>query len=218
MLGYRENKLAEVRPGSTFATFEVYDPAQQQVVDLLRRVADQVVERGPRILTEEFPFDNGKILFLWSEPGRGKTHLVEAFVNHIRQHDERLLKKMVLSRGRFYFDFQFDVNPYGVPIVIIDDMFHNMQSIDQLHPATELASFMKFITMVYERRILVLVTSNFPMMEGGGILSRVEHVDKIGRIVSRSKEVLAGSGEIHLAGRDFRETLAERRQSHGFSL
>jgi predicted ATPase len=219
MQQYRENKIAEVRPGSTFDTFKVYDPAQQQVVDLLGNVADQVIARTPRILEEEFPFDNGKILFLWSEPGRGKTHLVEAFINRIRAADKRLAKKMVLSRGRFYFDFQLDINPYGdASIVIVDDMFHDKMSIGDLHPATEVQAFMRFISMVYDRRVLALVTSNFPMIEGGGILSRVAQVDKIGRILSRSKEVLSGSGEIHLAGRDYREVLSDERKTERFTL
>lgn len=216
---YRENKIGEVRPGSTFANFEVYDPQQQGAIDLLQGVAQQVVERGPRILSDQFPFDNGKILFLWSEPGRGKTHLVEAFINHIREKDKRLLNRMVLSRGRFYYDFQLDTNPYGdACIVVVDDMFHDMSSLQQLHPATEVKAFMRFIQMVYDRRVLALVTSNLPMIEGGGIVARVQEVDKVGRVVSRCKEVLAGSGEIHLAGKDFREELAGRRKGQGFQL
>lgn len=214
---YRDNKIDQVRPGSTFESFEVYDPELGQSVELLKDIADQVIAARERILKEEFPFDNGKVLFLWSEPGRGKTHLVEAFVNRVLKGDKRLAQRMVLSRGCFYYDFQIGENPYhGAPIVIIDDMFHDMQSVAQLHPATEIAAFMKFMTMVYERRVLALVTSNFPLMDG--ILARVKEVDKVGRILSRAKEVLSYSGEIHLAGKDFREELAERRKGQGFKL
>lgn len=215
---YRDDKLAEVRPTSTFESFELYDPAQQQVVDLLTSVADQVIERAPVIMSEEFPFESGKILFLHSEPGFGKTHLVEAFINRILKAVPELRKKMVLSRGRFYFDFQCDDHPYGkAPLVIIDDMFHDKSSVSDLHPATELASFMKFMTMVYERRVLCLITSNFPMVEGG-ILAQLTKVDKVGRVRSRAAEILSGSGEINLQGKDFRVELAARRKKDGFKL
>lgn len=214
---YSDNKISQVRPGSTFEAFEVYDPEQQKVVDLLTKVADQLVARADRVARDEFPFDNGKVLFLWSEPGFGKTHLVEAFVNRVKAARPELLKRMVLSRGRFYFDFQINDNPYGVPIVIVDDMFHDKQSVADLHPATELASFMKFVTMVYERRVLAIVTSNFSLLQGG-IVDRVKAVDKVGRIVSRMEELLSASGEIHLSGKDFRKELASRRKDGEFTL
>lgn len=217
MIGYDDNKIAQVRPGSTFENFEVYDPAQQRVVDLLKGVADQLLGRASQVLNSEFPFDNGKVLFLWSKPGFGKTHLVEAFINRVKEGNPKLLRRMVLSRGRFYFDYQLCNSPYGVPVVVIDDMFHDKQSVQDLHPRVELASFMKFVTDIYERRALVIVTSNFPMLKGG-IVERVAQVDTVGRIVSRMHELLACSGEINLSGKDFRAELAKRKKDDEFSL
>ncbi len=213
---YRDNKLSEVRPTSTFASFQLYDPEQAKVVELLTGLADQIIARAPQIASEEFPFDSGKILFIHGEPGRGKTHLVEALINRIKQEAPTLIERMVLSRGRFSFDFQVDTHPYGkVPIVIIDDMFHDKSSVAELHPRTELDAFMRFITMVYERRVLAVITSNFPMMVEGGILAEVAKVDTVGRIASRAAEILSGSGEFNLLGKDFRQTLAEQRKTEG---
>src|SRR5690242_15561595 len=100
---YRDDKLSEVRPTSTFASFEVYDPAQQKVIDLLTGLSDQIIARADSIMKSEFPFDRGKILFLWSKPGFGKTHLLEAMINRVLQAAPNLRKRMVLSRGRFYY-------------------------------------------------------------------------------------------------------------------
>ncbi|MBY0552724.1 MAG: hypothetical protein K2W95_35905 [Candidatus Obscuribacterales bacterium] len=217
MRGYYDNKIAEVRSGSTFEEFQVYDSAQQRVVDLLKRVADHLLGRAPDVLNNEFPFDNGKVLFLWSKPGFGKTHLLEAFINRVKAGNAKLLQRMVLSRGLFEFDYQTCDSPYGVPVVVIDDMFHDKQSVSDLHPVGELASFMKFVTDTYERRALAIVTSNFPLLKGG-IVERIAQVDKGGRIVSRMKELLACSGEIKLTGKDFRAELAKRRKNDEFTL
>jgi chromosomal replication initiation ATPase DnaA len=215
---YSDDKLAEVRPTSTFESFELYEPDQQKVVDLLTGVAQQVITKADQIMTEEFPFAAGKILFLHGEPGRGKTHLVEAFINRILKARPDLRKRMCLSRGRFMYDFLTDTHPYGpAAIVVIDDMFHDKSSVGNLCKVNDVNAFMKFMTMVYERRILVLITSNFPLVQGG-ILQEVAKVDKVGRVLSRSKEILAGSGEINLLGKDFREVLAERNRTDGFTL
>ncbi len=219
MTTYTDNKIDQVRPGSTFEAFEIYDPEQQKVVDLLKRVADQLIGLTERVLNEEFPFDNGKVLFLWSKPGFGKTHLVEAFINRVKAANPELLTRMFLSRGSFRKDFDYDIYPYGTgtPVVIIDDMFHDMQSVNQLHPSLELASFMRFITQIYDRRVLAIVTSNFPLLKGG-IVEKVEEVDKVGRVASRMHELLSLSGEIHLNGKDFRQELATRRGGGEFTL
>ncbi len=58
-------------------------------------------------------------------------------------------------------------------------------SVAELHPNTEVASFMRFLTDLYDRQRLVIVTSNFPLIEGG-IMGRVASVDKIGRTISRA--------------------------------
>lgn len=218
---YRDDKKAELRPTNTFANFEVQTEGQQLAFDVLRTLADQVVAASQHIATIRQPFDEPSLLFLWGQPGRGKTHLVEAFVNRIRLEAPDVYQRLIMTRGRFYFDFQMNDNPYGdAPIVIIDDMFHDKLGVSDLHPATEINSFMRFITDLYDRRRLVLVTSNFPLIEGG-ILEMVAKVDKIGRITSRAAEVMSRVGEIELQGMDFRQELVRRRRQssgRGFNI
>jgi hypothetical protein len=71
---------------------------------------------------------------------------------------------------------------------------------------------MSFIQMIYESRRFVIITCNFPFKTG--ILQRVEQIDTIGRITSRLKEITAGSGEIYLSGKDYREILSLENQGN----
>lgn len=217
---YWYNKLAQVRPDCTFDRFEVYCDEQKPIVARLQGLAEQLVGKGDQILDEEFPFANGRIMFLTSAPGHGKTHLVEAVINYVADKRPELLAKMILSRGNFLHDHMTAASEYGgASVVIIDDIFSEHQSIGALHPATDLKSFMHFITMLYERRIFALITSNFRLMgEDGGILGRVATCDQIGRVLSRCKQVLASSGEIVLPGKDFRQELAKRDSGDNFTL
>lgn len=218
---YRENKLNEVRPSNNFSNFEAQTKSQKNVFELLQRLAQQVVDCRDVIANTEKPFAEPCLLFLWGEPGRGKTHLLEAFVNQICREAPDVYRRMVMSRGRFYYDYQITDNPYGdAPIVVIDDMFHDKMSVADLHPNTEIASFMRFLTDLYDRQRLVIVTSNFPLIEGG-IMERVAAVDKIGRTISRAAEVMSRAGEYKLEGEDFRQELLRRRRSeknNGISL
>lgn len=163
------------------------------------------------------PFADGALLFLYGEPGRGKTHLVEAFINALRLRASRVYERMVLSRGNFYYDYQTDCNPYYyAPVVVIDDMFHKKMSVADLWD-TEIDAFMKFIGDLYDKRRLVIVTSNFSLIEGG-IMERVKEVDKIGRVISRAAEVLTRCGEFRLEGPDYRQIIASEKRAGGISL
>ncbi len=215
---YWNNKLAQVRPENTFDSFELYSP-EQKPVDRLQAVAAQIVGKCDAILRDDFPFANGRLLFLTSDPGHGKTHLVEAVINYVAEHKPQLLGKMVLSRGDFLHDHMTAANEYGgASVVVIDDAFAEHQNIDALHPATDLKSFMHFITMLYERRIFALMTSNFRLTGDNGILARVAKCDKMGRVVSRCMQMVGTSGEIILPGKDFRAELAKRQDGAEFIL
>ena len=215
---YFANKLGQVRPENTFANFELYSAEQDPIVKRLQAIAQQLVTK-PEILTDEFPFANGRILFLTSAPGFGKTHLAEAIINHVADNKPEVLGKMVLSRGSFTSEHMTSANDYaGAPIVVIDDIFSQAQSVAEMYPGDVIA-LMHFITMLYERRMFAVITSNFRLMgDDGGILGRVAAVDKVQRVLSRFKQVLANSGEIVLPGKDFREELAKRQSGGEFVL
>lgn len=217
-MAYSENKIQEVRPGSTFENFTPSTDSQSQVQELLQGLAQQVIEAKDTIATQTQPFGDACLIFLYGEPGRGKTHLVEAFVNELKAAAPEVFARMVLSRDRLYLDYLYSSNPYGdAPIVIVDDLFHDKKSVSDLHPGGDIAAFMKFITDMYNHKRLVIVTSNFALVKGG-ILARIKEEDKVGRTVSRAAEVLSGAGEFELLGPDYREELAKQRRGGGLVL
>jgi len=207
------NQIVQRRPGSTFDAFEVYHQGQQDIVDTMTELADQIIGSANTIVNDEYPFPFGQIIFLWSEVGQGKTHLLEAFVNRVLKQAPELEKRIYLSRSNFCHDNMTAAARYdNLPIILIDDLFSDLQSVDAMHPATDLKALMHFFTRCYDRRPLVICTSNFSMNEGQGLLSRLGQADKIGRALSRAKELLSTAGEIYLPGKDFRGEIAKRRQ------
>ena len=121
----------------------------------------------------------------------------------------------MLARSRFALDHLFEDQTYGgAPIILIDDLFQNISAIDKLG-FSELSAFMNFITMVYNRRNLVFMTCNFPIMGPKGILWKLKNgrEDETGRIESRTKELFGISRELELTGQDFREELSRRDQT-----
>lgn len=211
MSNHRGNQIHAVRPGSTFELYKPASPAQTEAHIQLQRLADGIVAKQDTVLAEEHPWPKAKLIFLWGPPGAGKTHLVEAVVNRVREKAPRLVKqrRIYLSRYSFTLEHIASVSTYdGAPIVIIDDIWAEYTSLNRLNDATDVRCFMGFVASIYDRRTFVLVTSNFPIKDG--ILGAVRRVDKIGRTTSRLAELLAGSGEIHLDGPDHRQTLAEQ--------
>lgn len=217
-MAYSENNIEEVRPGSTFENFTPSTDSQSRVHELLQGLAQQVIEAKDTIATQTQPFGDACLIFLHGEPGRGKTHLVEAFVNAIKAAAPEVFARMVLSCDRLYLDYLYSSNPYDdAPIVIIEDLFHDKKSVSDLHTGADIAAFMKFITDMYSHKRLVIVTSNFRLLKGG-ILDRVKEADQVGRTVSRAAEVMSGGGEFELLGPDYREELAKQRRGKGFVL
>lgn len=215
----RGNLVDQVRPMSTFENFEVYDDRQREAVDNLTRLADSIVEKQAAVAASEYPFAAAKIVFLWSPPGRGKTHLVEAIVNRVRQRAPKIVhaRRLYLSRYNFTYLHQVGADTYGkAPIVVNDDMYSEYQSASDLHQATDVPALMRWVASVYERRTLSICTSNFPLMRG--IAEVVRRVDKQGRVLSRLEEMLANSGEIELPGRDYRSTVAQKNKGSLFTV
>ncbi|MDP3507973.1 MAG: DnaA/Hda family protein [Candidatus Melainabacteria bacterium] len=208
-----DNCIKQIRPESTFANFKVYQPEQQAVLDTMVTLAQQIVDNSKLIVGQEYPFPFGQIIFLWSQPGHGKTHLLEAFASHILTHAPELERSLYLARDNFTLRHIAYTDLYEKrPIVMIDDLFSEYQSVDKLHAATDLRCLMDYLTAVYDRRTLVIATSNFPMLSNHGIIECIRSVDKIGRILSRCEELLSTAGEIYLPGIDYRQEIAKERQ------
>ena len=211
------NAVKQVRPNSTFENFEKLNKELESLAEKLQKLVDSIIAKGEQVLVSRYPFADAKLIILWGKPGRGKTHLVEAFINAIAKRDPRLLSRIYLSRYNFTYENIAGVHSYDdLPIIVIDDIFANHQSIDELHPATDIASFMAFVQMIYEDRRLVIMTGNFPFRNG--ILEKVRAVDKTGRVLSRMQELMASAGEIEVVGDDYREKLAREKAGQEFSV
>lgn len=209
------NCINQIRPNSTFDNFEIYQEEQLTAVMAMKQLAQQIVNNAQRIHGQEYPFPFGKVIFLWSEPGHGKSHLLESFAAYILAEAPQLAASLYLSRDNFTLRHIASTDLYDkCPIVMIDDLFSEEQSVKDLHPATDLPCLMKYLAAVYERRTLVIATSNFQMLGNHGIIERIRSVDKVGRILSRCEELLSSSGEVYLPGKDFRKVIAERRRGN----
>lgn len=195
---FDKNSLSQVRPSSTFESFKPFNDQQRNVLDTIKAIADQLIKKSEKIIGEEFPFDNAQMLILSGKAGRGKTHLIEALVNHIKEKSPDLLGKIFLARDDFTRMNSVSCDYNHLPIIIIDDMFSGCKSVDELHPRTDIDSLMKFVKRIYEERRLVIVTCNFSFKDS--ILPMVKKVDDVGRIVSRFTELLARTSEIEVSG------------------
>jgi hypothetical protein len=80
------------------------------------------------------------------------------------------------------------------------------RSVAELRDNVEIKAMMNFITAMYDRKALVVATSNFPLMQG--IIDRISTVDHIGRTTGRLHEIMARSGELKIEGVDYRRVLA----------
>jgi DNA replication protein DnaC len=206
----RGNCVGAARPGSTFERYEPKTASQREAHVQFQRLVDGLIANEAAILASEHPFPAARLIFLWGAPGTGKTHLVEALIHRVRQRAPKLLlaNKLYLARKDFTLEHVASVSTYeGAPVVIVDDIWREHGGIDRL-TSVDVRCFSDFILSIYERRTLVLVSSNFPIM--AGILPLVKKYDPSGRAASRLSELLAGSGEMHLEGPDERQLIAER--------
>lgn len=200
-----KNYITQARPTSSFDAFEKSNKSLTVAFETMKNLAAEICQKSETILNENYPFDNARLLILHGKAGRGKTHLAEALINHIKEKQPSLLTHIFLSRTNFTHDnMAFACKYNGCPIIIIDD-------IEELHPRTDIEAIMNFIKMIYEKRCLVIITSNFPIK--GKILKKIKEIDKVGRIASRLKELLSYSGELELKGDDYRDKIAQKNNS-----
>lgn len=203
------NRIEFVRPTSTFDTFRPQNAQQEEVRDGLRKLAFAVRDK----LVQDGRLDHAKLINLHGKPGRGKTHLVEAFLNAVKpdKNDYQRSGHVYLLEGPNLATWQ-----YGqldeVRVLAVDDLFQNKQRIDQVD-RSDINSVMAGLYRAYEKRQLVLTTSNFPT---NGIVELIKSQDEIGRIRSRLAEMAIGA--IELTGDDYRAKLAEEKEADPFSL
>ena len=206
-----KNQIGNIRAGSTFAGYIPHTDEQKAALAAFKGLAEQLVAAASGFKPGVNPLSNASLFTMVSGPGTGKTHLMEAMLNYIRENSPELLKHIYLFRDNFTHatmtavgDYSFD----GKPIIFIDDLFSEHQSVNSLHPATEITGAMNFLSYAYENRCLVVITCNFPFVSG--ILPRIQERDKVGRIYSRCQEMFASAGEFHIKGPDYRTILAQK--------
>lgn len=203
------NLVSQVRPSSRFDSYEPGTESQQEALERFTRLAAAITNSAEKILSSAYPFEHGRFIFVSGNPGVGKTHLLEALINEVTGNVPELARRIYLFRGRFTVRNISGISDFDkCPIVVVDDLYAEYQTIDDLHPRTDIKVLMEMITMVYEKRQLVIFSSNFPLMEG--IEERIRSVDTLGRTTSRLKELLANSGEMEIQGEDHRRILATK--------
>ena len=148
-----DNKIRQVRPSATFENFKADTAERKQLLAYFKKIAEELVKHSDAFIREEYPLDHARMIILHGKPGRGKTHLIEALINYIRLNAPQLLSRIFLSRSDFTSDNLTFANKYGgLPIIVIDDIYSDEQSIDDLHPSTDIDSFMKFVMHIYDSK------------------------------------------------------------------
>lgn len=206
------NRIDSVRPTSTFDNFQPQNEDQERVRDGLRILAYAVKDK----IEKDGMLDHAKLVNLHGAPGRGKTHLVEAFLNVVKPgpNDSSRRTSVCLLDGGALASWQYR-SLDDVRVLAIDDLFRGQQSLSGVSPI-DINSVMEGLYRAYERRQFVLTTSNFPT---NGMIDLIKAQDTVGRLSSRLVEMSIGA--IELTGEDYREKLAKERQERGedpFSL
>lgn len=205
----RTNRIEQVRPESTFEAFQAQTPEQINASEMLESLASRITTGSQHILSNQYPFPHAGIIFLHGQPGRGKTHLVEAFVNRLRQKAPEVLRKVFLSRD-FFGDNIAAYGYRGFPIILLDDLFANVPSPDKLHKV-DASRLRDFVFNLYEERSLVIATCNFGLSRH--LRGMIAEEDPTGRALSRLDELISrnGTGEIELTGIDWRTTFGRKK-------
>ena len=198
-----ENRIKEVRTSSTFANYVAHTEEQQHAYSMMTTVASQVIQLQETILAETNPFPRCNFIFMDGAPGVGKTHLQESFVNEVKEKAPELLEKICLFRGNFthaFMSFAWEKEFDQYPIMLIDDLFVQTANPTELHPNTDGAAMFNFMMQAYNKKNLVIFSSNFSIDKD---LKRIALAnDPLGRLSSRLQEVAAGT--IHVNGPDGR--------------
>lgn len=212
------NALANEKFAGTFGGFTIYNDGQKPVVELLQRLSDKVVDYAAQLVADENPFEEGKILSIVSPPGRGKTHLVEAFINRLKEAEPRVLSRVLHTTNLQQYRRcpACGTDHIEVPIVIGDDLFKANSDATGVAQLSEddVKWFQDLATYTWENRRFMIITCNFPVLEP--MFQRIRALDMVGRGASRLNGLIAASKEVTLPGVDYRNKMAtEARASAG---
>lgn len=201
------NKVDKVDSTNTFNSYKINNESQENAVKKLKKVCEYIKET-------KADFKQARAMFIHGGPGLGKTHLLNSIVNECQEFKDNIcfLRSNIDSTFGMIYDGMI---PEHKTILMLDDMFSEYHSIDQLHPATDIRSLINLIYMAYENKKLLIMNSNFNLVDN--IIPMIERVDKQGRITSRLKEMMALSGSIEIIGQDYREILSTQKEHNIFA-
>jgi hypothetical protein len=158
----RMNGIAQLREGLTFGNFVARSTGQVAARTALMALVDELAGVEPHRL----PLPQARLYHLYGRPGRGKTHLMEAFLNEIQQRAPQLFRLCFLDRKNFTHSNMVvaDMRHHRAPIICVDEMFKEQQIDGELEPNTDVVALINWILAAYELRPILVVTSNFPML------------------------------------------------------
>jgi len=205
------NEIDNIRPTSRFDGYKPSTDIQSQALQTMQGLAQNFIHLKDQFAKSSNPFASGAFFVLSGGPGRGKSHLLEALIQDVSEHAPNVKDRMFLLRKSFVSHTITGVGKQtfnDCPIVLIEDLFSDHQSVESLHPATDIKYLSQYIAYAYDNRVVTIATCNFPFMDG--ILPKIQEVDKVGRISSRCAELITvNSGEFKMDGPDYRMVMAK---------
>lgn len=219
------NRIKEVRPDSLFENYQPLTESQKKALAFFKNISSILTESdmAKRIISDEFPFPTAAFYVFSGKPGVGKTHLMEAVVNGLTAQNPKLRDRIFLLRDNFttmMYGMSGDNFFNNKPIILLDDLYAEIQGPEGLKGFGYVEKLTQFLMQVYERRSLVIASSNFPFIEN--VLPLVRQHDIIGRSTSRIAEMFGrgGVGELEIKGPDYREIIAQMAQTgeHGGNI
>ena len=197
-----QNKISEIRPTSTFDSFIAQNEEQEAIKNWLSNLTEQIAQK---LKKSTHWFDHAKVVNLWWWPWRWKSHLLEACAHKLI--DSWLWEDVFLYRGAMYTHDWEELSDLKERILLIDDLFSKSKDISDINKYWPLPSYADLMFWAYEKRKLVLTSSNFSTE---WIIMRIEkELDPVWRITSRMKEIWQAS--LELKWNDYREIITSKK-------
>lgn len=196
-----DNRIEEVRPTSTFDTFDPNTTAQGLALQLMIGLSGRLLDLSDEIHKTDLPFHHGHLHILSGPVGIGKTHLMEALVNsmtpEVRDRTFWTSKNAVHASSSNYLFL-----PKECCILLLDDWMNEYPDTSRWCEGNEINATKALIETAYRRRLLVVLTTNLNVTTDA--MGRVAGYDQKGRYTSRYAELLKRGFDLALDGTDFR--------------